>query len=146
MKKLLIGLFAASTLAASVAGYAGTVTFVNRYSEPVMFIVSLGPVYNPIAEGTVPSGGQYTYPINGPLTRDLFFFASPLHQPLVTVNCGRTYGVMDSVIMKAGWTQFGEWGWSDNFGYDGTFSCRLFAPAEGAYGPMVPHRHHYRTY
>ncbi len=113
MKKLLIGLFAASLLAASAMSYAGSITFVNNYNQPVTFVVSAGAVYNPIVAGTVPAGGRSTLDIAGPFTPDMNFLAwTPFGSNVVT-NCGRPYAPVDNVTVRAGWPG----GYGPGYGY-----------------------------
>lgn len=114
MKKLLIGLCAAAMLAASALSYAGTVTFVNKYDEPVKFVVSDGPFYNPVVAGIVMPGNWYTFNTDGPSTSDYYFMAHPISQPVVS-NCGRLMYPVDNLTVKAGWSKM-----------TGTFTCRLY--------------------
>lgn len=113
MKKLLIGLFAASLLAASAIGYAGSITFVNNYNQPVTFVVSAGAVYNPILAGTVPAGGRSTLDIAGPFTSDMNFLAWTPYGSSVVTNCGRPYAPVDNVTVRAGWPG----GYGPGYGY-----------------------------
>lgn len=115
MKKLLIGLCAASLLAASAIGYAGTVTFVNKFDQPVTFVVSQGPVYNPIAGGTLMPGQTSSQFVSGYFDSNTHFMAYPPYSSSVVTNCGSPMVSMDTVTVKAGWSK-----WSDSFG------CRIY--------------------
>ena len=75
MKKLLISLCAASLLAASVAGYAGSVTFVNKYNEPVTFVANQGVGYSPVVAGTLGPGESVTVNTEGPFDTHTMFMA-----------------------------------------------------------------------
>ena len=75
MKKLLISFCAASLLAASAISYGSTITFVNEYRQPVNFVASSGYAYNPVAQGTILSGGHFTFQVDGPITPDYNFMA-----------------------------------------------------------------------
>jgi hypothetical protein len=121
MKKLLIGLFAASLLAASAVGYAGSVTFVNSYNQPVAFVVSAGAVYNPIVAGTVPAGARATFPLEGPLTPDMNFLAWAPQGSNIVSNCGQPVGPVDHVTVRAGFPNgYGPgYGYNNGYGYNG---------------------------
>jgi hypothetical protein len=129
MKKLLIGLCAASMLAASAMGYAGSVTFVNNYDQPVTFVVSKGLVYNPVAGGTVPAGERATLLIDGPFTPDHSFMAFPPLSSISVTGCGKLTMPVENVTVKAGWSEM-----------SGMFGCWLYPT------PMyVEHEKHKKT-
>lgn len=134
MKKLLIGLFAASLLAASAIGYAGSITFVNNYNKPVTFVVSAGAVYNPIVAGTVPAGGRSTLEISGPFTSDMNFLAWTPYGSSVVTNCGKPYGPVDNVTVRAGWPYGGN---GPNYGYDRYDNGRNTGVVGGVVGGAV---------
>ena len=102
MKKLLISLCAASLLAASVAGYAGSVTFVNNYNQPVTFVANQGVGYNPVVGGTLGAGESVTVNTEGPFDSHTMFMAFRPGQNFESVrNCGVPQGLMDVVTVVA---------------------------------------------
>lgn len=113
MKKLLIGFCAASLLTASAIGYAGSVTFVNEYRQPVTFVASSGYVYNPVAQGTILPGGHFTFQVYGPVTPDYNFMAYVPSGSNVVTGCGYIGETVGNVTVKAGWSnetgRFGCW-------------------------------------
>ena len=113
MKKLLISFCAASLLAASVIGYAGTVTFVNDYRQAVNFTASSGYMYNPVAQGTVLPGGQFTFQVNGAITPNYNFMAYAPAGSNVVTGCGYIGQTVWDVTVRAGWSnetgRFGCW-------------------------------------
>jgi hypothetical protein len=115
MKKLLIGLCAASLIAASAIGYAGSVTFVNKYDQPVTFVLSEGSVYNPVIGTTLDPGERASFMVDGPITSNHHFMAYPPKQAGVVTNCGSPLYPLDNVIVKAGWSM-----------YTDKFACQLF--------------------
>jgi hypothetical protein len=116
MKKLLISLCAASLLAASVAGYAGSVTFVNKYSEPVTFVANQGIGYNPVAGGTLGPGETVTVDTIGPFDTNTMFMAFRPAQSIESVrNCGVPPGPMDVATVVA-----------DPFVAPHSFSCHAY--------------------
>lgn len=130
MRKLLIGLFAASLIAVSAVGYAGEVTFVNKYNQPVTFVVSNGPVYNPIAQGTVGAGEKATLYTDGPFTHNTTFMAyRPYESPLVS-NCGTPYAPIDNAKIVA------------FLSLDNGFQCRTFTGVEPQPQVVEYHCHH----
>lgn len=134
MKKLLIGLCAASLLAASAVGYAGTVTFVNKYDQAVTFVVSHGPVYNPVAGGTVGPGEQFTQTVSGPFDSNNYFMAFPPYSSNIVSNCGHPMMPMDNVTVKAGWSR-----------WTGMFTCRIYPTEQYVQYQQTHkgcHRHH----
>lgn len=139
MKKLLIGLCAASLLAASAIGYAGTVTFVNKYDQPVTFVVSQGAVYNPVAGGTVMAGQTATMYVPGTFDTNTQFLAYPPYQTDVVFGCGVPTMPINDVTVRAGWNR-----------WTGMFGCRAFG-TEG-YQQFVKHHegchkhHHHHMY
>jgi len=119
-----LSLCLATLLAASA--YAGTVTLVNRFNEPVTFAVSQGSVYNPIVLGTVWPGHKLTVTPNYcPFNSDYHFMAYPASGALVT-DCGTPMYPVQNVKVVAGWS--------------GTsFGCGLFMGHPMKYCPY----HHY---
>lgn len=116
MKKLLIGLCAASLLAASAISYAGSVTLVNRANQPVTFVVSQGAVYNPVVLGTLQPGGKSTVLVSGPFTTDTHFMAYKPDGRSVVTDCGSPYyGSLMNVEVKAGRSM-----------ETGMFACRIY--------------------
>ena len=113
MKKLLIGFCAASLLAASAIGYASSITFVNEYRQPVNFVASSGYAYNPVAQGTILSGGHFTFQVYGPITPDYNFMAYVPAGSNVVTGCGYIGQTVGDVTVKAGWSsetgRFGCW-------------------------------------
>ncbi len=127
MKKLLISFCAASLLAASVIGYAGTVTFVNDDRQAVNFTASSGYWYNPVAQGTVLPGGQFTFQVNGAITPNYNFMAYAPAGSNVVTGCGYIGQTVWDVTVRAGWSN-----------ETGRFGCWVYPT------PMyVPVRHHH---
>lgn len=113
MKKLLISFCAASLLAASAISYGSTITFVNEYRQPVNFVASSGYAYNPVAQGTILSGGHFTFQVDGPITPDYNFMAYLPSGSNVVTGCGYIGQTVGDVTVKAGWSnetgKFGCW-------------------------------------
>ena len=137
MKKLLIGLCAASLLAASAIGYAGTVTFVNKYDQPVTFVVSQGAVYNPVAGGTVMPGQTATQYVPGTFDSNTQFLAYPPYQTSTVTGCGVPMRLVDNVTVRAGWCT------SSWCSYEKTFNCNAFYGGyQGEKYHKGCHKHH----
>jgi len=116
MKKVLIGLFAASLLAASAVGYAASITLINKYDQPVNFVVSHGSVYNPVVIGTLGPYQKTMVNIEGPITPDFQFMAFPPYQSVVVTGCGHPLWETNNITVKAGWSR-----------YTGMFACRIYS-------------------
>ena len=101
MKKFFMGLCAACMLSASAIGYAGTVTFVNNYEQPVTFIVSTGTVYYPATGGTLEPGGRATLTVGEPFSANTYFMAFPPLNSITVSNCGHPTMPFNDVTIYA---------------------------------------------
>lgn len=141
MKKLLLSLCAASLLAASAVGFAGEVTFVNQFSQPVNFVVSQGghSSSQALAEGLVFPGQSGTVYFSGSFTPDTFI-AAYSHGIPVGSNCGRSLSYFDIGKVVA----------FPSPNSDRSFECRTFhiiPPVQQMGGQRVCHTywsHHHK--
>lgn len=102
MKKLLIGFFAASLMCVGTVASAATVTLVNKYDQPVQFVISQSSLYNPVWMGVLPGGERVTVKWPGYITPDFQFMTLPLYQSSIVYGCGHTLYTVNKLKVVAG--------------------------------------------
>jgi len=119
MKKILTGIFALALLAMTGMSYAGDVTLVNKYNQPVEFAVSQSALYDPIWIGILGPGDKFSFETEGSITKDFFFIAYPPGENSIVSHCGTPTRPLDKVTVKAG-----------KLMETNEFGCKIFVPCK----------------